>query len=90
MFGSVRAVPHIEIEKENNPASLHVQLLGNLAAPGERRSCRVRVKTGNALTEQMFSGLAPEADISGAQRHWRLVPCADQRNLAINESDVRE
>jgi hypothetical protein len=42
--------------------------------PSRPAEGQLRVTTGKAQIEHMFSGLGPEADISGAHRHFRVVP----------------
>src|SRR5262249_37666585 len=55
-------------------AGFESMLLGD---PSQNPFSTVSVTTGKAQIEHMFSGLALKADISGAQRHYRLVPIPD-------------
>src|SRR5215813_5284836 len=69
------------------PHEGHLGRIAERESPGHRKCCApighkppgslLRVMTGKAQIEHMFSGLALKADISGAQRHYRLVPKAD-------------
>jgi hypothetical protein len=50
------------------------QFLGAESIIGQVRSLPLRVKTGKAQREHMFSGLLPKADIRRAGFDFRVVP----------------
>src|SRR5258706_12454259 len=61
-------------------------LNGNGQVVRRSSECRIRVKTGKAQCEQMFSALPPRADIARRSRHVRFVPSRDSCTAAKLQS----